>query len=204
LHAGEIYAGRDPLPLFEALAHLNAEPGHAYQLEIMGRCETNGTPLPDLLRSRGWDDFVGMQGQRPYQETLGAMDDADILVLFDSPGRRIGVPAKLYEYLGAGRPVLALAEPDGDTATILRDSGALHRIASPKNAPQIQQALRELAQAMRSARGVPASAALQRFTRANIARSLAARFDALIGIPAAISRGTGDMNQTQATRQEAA
>ena len=108
LHAGEIYAGRDPLPLFEALMQLNAESASRYQLEIMGRCEPNGMALPELLRQRGWDDFVALQGQRAYQETLDAMDAADILVLFDSPGRTIGVPAKLYEYLGAGRPILAL------------------------------------------------------------------------------------------------
>jgi len=27
---------------------------------------------------------------------------SDVLLLLDNPGRRVGVPAKLYEYLGAG------------------------------------------------------------------------------------------------------
>jgi len=183
LHAGEIYAGRDPLPLFEALARLNAESGSRYQLEIMGRCESGDVALPDLLRQRGWDDFVALQGQRTYQETLDAMDAADILVLFDSPGRTIGVPAKLYEYFGAGRPILALAEPDGDVAAILRASGVLHRIASPRNRGEIERMLRELTQAIQASNDGANPAALQRFTRANIARTLAMRFDTLIGQP---------------------
>ena len=37
---------------------------------------------------------------RPH-ESQAATREADILVLFDSKNRHIGVPAKLYEYLGA-------------------------------------------------------------------------------------------------------
>jgi hypothetical protein len=33
------------------------------------------------------------------------------------------VPAKLYEYLRAGRPILALTDPIGDTAATLRAAG---------------------------------------------------------------------------------
>jgi glycosyltransferase involved in cell wall biosynthesis len=177
LHAGEIYAGRDPLPLFEALAQLNAEPD-SYHLQILGR---NDTDLDKLLRERGWCDFVCLQGQRSYQESLDEMSRADILVLFDSPGRKIGVPAKLYEYLGAGRPILGLCEPDGDTAAILRQSGVLHRIASPKDVVQIRQALRDLAAAMRTTEAIANPALLERFTRANLTRTLAQRFDGLVG-----------------------
>ncbi len=145
LHAGEIYAGRSPAPLLEALATLNGNgPTHLFQ--VLGRCDAD---LSALVQKRGWADFVRMEGQRPYEETLDSLSTADILVLFDSPGRRIGVPAKLYEYLGAGRPILALAEPDGDTAAILRSSGVLHRIAPPKETAKIGRAIAELKLEMR-------------------------------------------------------
>ena len=47
----------------------------------------------------------------------------------------------LLYYMAAGRPILALAESDGDTAAILRSSGVLHRIAPPRDAAQIGQAI---------------------------------------------------------------
>lgn len=178
LHTGEIYAGRDPLPLFEALARLNAANDRPCRLEIMGRCEL---PIVDMLRRRGWDEFVALEGQRSYQETLAAMDDADILVLFDSPGRTVGVPAKLYEYLGAGRPILALAEPNGDTAAILRASGVPHRIAPPTDLPRIAAAVRELVDALPAESASINRRIQERFTRAAIAQSLAGHFDRLIG-----------------------
>src|SRR5207249_2180145 len=137
LHAGELYAGRDPLPLLDALARANNEAptGRAYELHILGRNDS-GVNLSS--------DFVVQHGQKAYQETLHAMERADVLVLFDSPGRKNGVPAKLYEYFRAERPILALAEPDGDTAAMLRASGVRHRIVAPKDSPQIRQALDEL------------------------------------------------------------
>jgi glycosyltransferase involved in cell wall biosynthesis len=183
LHAGEIYAGRDPLPLFDALAQLNAESPRSYQLQILGRNEID---IDELLRQRGCANFVELQGQRAYQESLDEMSKADILVLFDSPGRTIGVPAKLYEYLGAGRPILALAEPGGDVAAILRESGVLHRIVAPKDTLQIQQALRELRQGTGTADAVADGSLLQRFTRESLTRSLACRLDSLIGQPTSL------------------
>jgi hypothetical protein len=186
LHAGEIYAGRDPQPLFEALADLNTatESVVPYRLQILGRNESD---LDALLRQNGWADFVEVQGQRTYQESLEAMGNADLLVLFDSPGRTMGVPAKLYEYFRAGRPILALAEPNGDVATILRESGVLHRIASPTDTTQIRRALGQLTQAMHTGDTIADAARLQRFTRENLTRTLAGRLDTLIGQPTVTS-----------------
>jgi hypothetical protein len=184
LHAGEIYAGRDPSPLFSAIARLNLrDDARPLRVDIIGRCESQLPP----------HDFVVWQGQRGYGETLDAMAQADILVLFDSPGRKIGVPAKLYEYLGAGRPILALAENDGDVATILRQSGIAHRIAPPRDEAAIAGALMNLedevyrgarfqrAGSVRGQNGTLQTCPTEQFTRASLARVLASHFDRLTG-----------------------
>jgi hypothetical protein len=97
----------------------------------------------EILR-RGLNTLVEVGGQVAYDEAIQAMKNSDVLLLFDTPGRRIGVPAKLYEYIGVGRPILALAERDGDVAWALRESGIAHRLASPSDPGQIKQALTEL------------------------------------------------------------
>lgn len=178
LHAGEIYAGRNPLPLFEALAALNSD-APAYRLQMLGRCEAPEIPM--LMRERGWCEFASLEGQRDYAGTLAAMQNTDILVLFDSPGRTIGVPAKLYEYLGAGRPILALAEPNGDTANVLRASGVLHRLAPPGDAGKIAVAVRELAEAIQNRESAADPARLQPFTREHLTLSLVSRLNVLVG-----------------------
>ena len=159
---------------------LNAESPGGFRLDVLGRDEIG---IDAMLRQNGWSNFVHVHGQCGYQKSLAAMGQADILVLFDSPGRKIGVPAKLYEYLGSGRPILALAEQDGDVAAILRESGVLHRIVRPTDAEQIDHALRELALAMRTTETVADASLLQRFTRRYLVQTFAARLDTLIGNP---------------------
>jgi glycosyltransferase involved in cell wall biosynthesis len=181
LHAGEIYAGRDPLPLLDAMAELkstSATPGLAIRLEVMGGVHLAGVDLATEAERRSLVSAVQVRGQLPYQEALQEMAQADVLVLLDGPGRKIGVPAKLYEYFGAGRPILALAEPDGDTANILRASGILHRIAPPKDAGRIRQALAELTGELAASPTItPDPEHLRRFTRESVARELAEIMD---------------------------
>ena len=179
LHAGEIYGGRDPSPLLQALGQVNAEmPLNQFCLQILGRSDI---ALDNLLVQQNCTEFVSIQGQRTYDESLMEMTRADILVLLDNPGRTIGAPAKLYEYFRAGRPILALSEPDGDVATILRESSVLHRIVSPTDASHIRDGLRELVQAMRVTSVVANPEKLRPFTRECITRTLVDRLNSITG-----------------------
>jgi glycosyltransferase involved in cell wall biosynthesis len=192
LHAGEVYAGRDPRPLLDALAELKKDSPRAdlaFRLEILGKVHLRGVDLDDEIRRRDLSESVTVRAHLPYQEALDEMRRASVLVLFDSPGRTIGVPAKLYEYFGAGRPILALAERDGDTANILRESGLLHRVAPPGDAAQIRLALAELAGNMASGEApVPDAQRLERFTRLHLAGQLAGILDRAAGKPGSHAR----------------
>ena len=107
--------------------------------------------------------------------------EADILLLLDSPGRKAGVPAKLYEYLGARRPILALGELDGDLAWVLSESGVPYRIAAPLDPPAIRLAMTELlddpATLRHGGQGEPIQS---RFTRKYLAGELAGLLDSCV------------------------
>jgi glycosyltransferase involved in cell wall biosynthesis len=185
VHAGEIYLGRDPRPLFDAMRDLGARPplpGVRVELHILGRADVDRAEIERAIRERGLADSVVFRGQVSYQESLDAMAAADINVLFDTPNRRFGVPAKLYEYFGAQRPILALTEADGDAAGILRECGLVHRVAHPRRAADIRDALADLMLA--AARGTPAvtdPARLVQFTRERLTAVLAGIMDEVLG-----------------------
>jgi glycosyltransferase involved in cell wall biosynthesis len=173
VHAGQLYAGRDPRPFLDALRNLDAglPPVRAV---FLGRTSGNGVDLDAEVRARGLERMVEIREQVSYAECLEQMCRAEVLLLLDSPGRRMGVPAKLYEYLGAGRAILALAENDGDTASILRESGLPYRLAAPMHTEPIRRAVTELAQ--QQAHGELAHTVFghpTRFTRESIAGQLA-------------------------------
>jgi glycosyltransferase involved in cell wall biosynthesis len=143
LHTGEVYAGRNPAPIAEAMRKLgetNRLNGRKLVFRLLGRCDDSVQKNLDA-----YSQLIELVGPVPYTEALEEMRNADILVLLDSPERRIGVPAKLYEYICARRPVLAFARDDSDSAKILQQSGLSHAIITYwNNISSIQNAVIEL------------------------------------------------------------
>jgi glycosyltransferase involved in cell wall biosynthesis len=170
LHAGEIYHGRDPRPLLDVMQ----QERFPVRVEFLGRNTEAICDVTAEAARRGLSESVVQLGQIPYEDALRRMMNADILLLIHRPGQALGVPAKLYEYLGAGRPILALADPAGDIAWVLRESKVLHRIAAPMNGAAIRQALRELTQAVQAGHdAIPDRQALAQFTRERMAQRFA-------------------------------
>jgi glycosyltransferase involved in cell wall biosynthesis len=180
VHTGEVYLGRDPRPLLDALKELQHE-GYprlpSVRVRFLGRDKDAGFDFNAAIQERGLTDLVERGGQVPYQQALVELVGADVLLLLDSPGRRSGVPAKLYEYIGAQRPILALAEGEGDLARILRESGLLYRVAPPTDPRAIKGALVELIEALKKGVAPPTKEQISRFTREGMAERLAQLLD---------------------------
>lgn len=192
VHAGAIYAGRDPLPILDAIQTLSdsrANSSRSWDVRFLGPPPENGLDLAEAVASRGLGECVSIAGQVPYDQALRAMAGADILLLMDSPGRTVGVPAKLYEYLGAGRPVLALGEREGDLAHVLEGAGVRHRIAAPGDSAAIASALSDLAGELEGRGWALKPRAAHPYSREALAGQLAALLDRCAGFEAEQGRG---------------
>ena len=142
LHSGLLYRDiRDPTALFQALAALKRE-GAITADSLRVRLRASGPPgrYRPLLEELGVADIVDIEPGIPYREALAEMCAVDGLLLLQGADANKQVPAKLFEYFRAGAPILALVHPDGDTARILRESGA-GRITGIDDADDIRHAL---------------------------------------------------------------
>lgn len=174
-YTGQFYADRHPGGLLDAIQSLRQDPAPGMpplDVEFFGKLDSTVDVRAEIER-RGLEDVVHIRGHVPYAESLRIMGEADVLLLVDQAGRLRGVPAKLYEYLGAGRPVLAMIEPDSDTSWVLGESDLPYRMASPSDARGIRQALIELADAARNHRDETAHPGRLAFTRPRLAAALA-------------------------------
>jgi hypothetical protein len=95
-------------------------------LRVRFRAPGNSLPLRDLVSQNDLEGIVEILPPIGYEAALREMICADGLIVMQSRGCNAQIPAKLYEYLRAGRPILALTEGTGDTAATLAAAGVKH------------------------------------------------------------------------------
>jgi glycosyltransferase involved in cell wall biosynthesis len=125
LHSGVVYPSeRDPTQLFAALRRLEdagrISPG-TFCLRL--RAPGHERVLAELINQFRLSGLIEIAPPLPYRQALCEMLRADALLALQAANCNEQVPAKIYEYLRAGRPVLGLTDPAGDTARVLRDAG---------------------------------------------------------------------------------
>jgi glycosyltransferase involved in cell wall biosynthesis len=125
VHSGIIYKfERDPIPFFEALAALSQQGLVSPEnLKVILRATANDEFLLQLIDQYGIGKIVLLAPFIPYQDALSEMLMADGLLIFQASNCNNQIPAKLYEYLRARRPILALTDPAGSTAAALMNMG---------------------------------------------------------------------------------
>jgi glycosyltransferase involved in cell wall biosynthesis len=126
LHAGSLYGARNPVALLEAVAAMIRDGSldrNQFRLRFVGRIGVPGMDLPALAGKLDIEDVVEFVPHMPRRDVLREMQAASALLIVQ-PITTVSIPAKLYEYMAAGRPVLALAEPGGETAELVARSGA--------------------------------------------------------------------------------
>jgi hypothetical protein len=126
LHSGVVYPSeRDPSNLFRALASLKRQ-GHVTteSFQLVLRASGHESLYRDELARLDINDIVRLEPGLDYLRALQEMLAADGLLILQAANCNAQVPAKLYEYLRASRPIVAFTDPAGDTARTLRATGA--------------------------------------------------------------------------------
>ncbi|MGD8563261.1 MAG: glycosyltransferase [Desulfarculaceae bacterium] len=119
LYTGTVFKPRPLHHLWEGFKLLTEEQRSRFRVEVVGRVLEDKEVEPDL---QGLE--VKISPYQPHQEVVQRMKSTDVLLLTaeDLPGQERMVPAKLYEYMAAQRPVLALM-PWGEATRIVEATG---------------------------------------------------------------------------------
>lgn len=125
-HTGSFFGRRDPRPFLQAFrdADLDAVVRFVGDFRSSDREWAEGLGLGDRLELV---DYL------PRAEALRVQRDSEALLLLvpDAGGRGKGVlSGKVFEYIAAGRPILALVPPDGAAAELIRETGSGVVVAS--------------------------------------------------------------------------
>jgi len=126
LYAGYLYGGtRDPSVAFEALGRLGDK---AQNFTILlytpkGRADLNDRQNA-LIKQYNLEKNVICNRYIPQKQLLEIQQQVDVLMLlrWDHPGEDGVIAGKLFEYIGANKPVLSLGSTTGEAADIIRDN----------------------------------------------------------------------------------
>ncbi len=151
LHSGVLYdTGRDPSAFFGALASLKATgKASAASLRVVLRAPGEMAAISALVDKFGIGDMVKVEPPVPYREALQEMLAADGLVVFQGTPFNTQIPAKVYEYFRARKPLLGLVDTGGETARTLRAAG-FDSLASMDDSAAIEAVLDQLLRAIRA------------------------------------------------------
>jgi glycosyltransferase involved in cell wall biosynthesis len=144
VYAGSLYGGRNPHAFIRAIA--DVAPGYTaagipIEVEIFAGGAHPGVPLRELADALGLRRTVRIHDWVSHDEIQRVQRSADLLLLL-AQCQPLQVPNKLYEYLGTGVPILAIADEEGETARMLRQVGG-HFIVTRDRPEDIARALGE-------------------------------------------------------------
>lgn len=120
IHAGTIYAGRrDARPLLEAMTLL--DPAERARIGVHF-WHDEGAYVTGVVNQLGLAGQVTFHGLVPRREILRIEREADVMLLcrWDDPAEDSVIPGKLFEYIGARRPILSVGSTRGEAADIVR------------------------------------------------------------------------------------
>ena len=151
LHSGIVYPQwRNPNELFAALRRLmDAKLVDPECLRLRFRASEHADFLLHLVSAHGLDEVVQILPPVGYKEALAEMCAADGLLVLQSADCSDQIPAKVYEYVRAQKPVLGLCGTSGDTADLLVQAGCRY-LAPLESSAQIGATLADFLADLRS------------------------------------------------------
>jgi hypothetical protein len=138
-HVGELYHGRNVTPILESIARLLAAKrisARSVRVKLIGPSQTDCLPNAEFIhraQSEGWLELV--TNLIPQQDALQVARTSNGLLLIQSQSAD-HVPAKIFDCLQIGRPILACIQRNSPAERLLERSGVPYRCVYRGSTPE--------------------------------------------------------------------
>lgn len=123
-HIGSLLSKRNPRILWKALKEIlkeNEQFRNDFQLQLIGKVSQE---IVDTIKEFKLDSYLNLVGYVSHSDALRYQRSSQLLLLIeiDSYETQGIIPGKLFEYMAAERPVLAIGPEESDIAKILKET----------------------------------------------------------------------------------
>ncbi|MBC2714598.1 MAG: glycosyltransferase family 4 protein [Desulfobacteraceae bacterium] len=144
-YTGVLYFGRTPEPVFQAVASLikkNKIAETKICIKLVGHCRNvEGIPTFEIIKKYGLESVVEVIDPVPHAEAQKIIMQSHVALLL-APDQPYQIPAKTYEYMGLGTPILAITG-EGATADLIH-SVSTGKAVHPENVEAIEEYILEM------------------------------------------------------------
>lgn len=123
-HIGSLLSDRNPRVLWKALAELiknNSDFKQDFELKLAGKVSTQ---ILNTLDEFKLSPYVNNMGYISHQQAITEQRTSQVLLLLeiDSEETRAIIPGKLFEYMAAERPILAIGPEKSDVDALIKQT----------------------------------------------------------------------------------
>lgn len=175
-YTGSMYGRRTPESFLIALNNL-IQAGilqpHDVRVQFIGRF---GAEIHTMFQSFPHPEILTIMAYKPHEESVRQLLLSDVLLLVVDEAKESAeiVPGKVYEYLGAQKPIIAVAPPNGAVAALLRETQS-GRVAHHDDIPTLSTIIHDYYLDWKQGTRIfaPNNDAVMRYERKNATRYLA-------------------------------
>jgi hypothetical protein len=142
-YTGKIYGSRSISSFLKAYKNFivkkNLSPIDT-KFRFIGVCDE--VQIESEIRHLDLSEYVSMEGYISHSLIPSILQDSSVLLLVKSPDDFIHIPGKLFEYMVANRPILALSNPSEVTDIIKENSLGIS--VDPNSTEEIEKGLEKL------------------------------------------------------------
>lgn len=173
-HIGSFLSNRNPRVLWKAISELrkdNKEFKEAFELKLVGKISKD---ILDTIKEFKLESCTTNMGYVTHHESLIQMRTSQVLLLIeiDSDDTKAIIPGKLFEYMAAERPILAIGPEDSDFFEIIKQTNT-GRIALYSEKDKIREILLAYFEQYKSKELKVHGMGLQYFSRKRLTEKLA-------------------------------
>jgi len=116
-YVGSPYHGRSPMIILNAAQMLDESVAKDFHFHFVGKVFPSEITAINNLDNKF---KVTLHGLQSHEYCIRAMNESDVCLSI-AIGQPIQIPAKLYEYIGLGRPILSISESNDATMQLLKN-----------------------------------------------------------------------------------
>lgn len=173
-HIGSLLSERNPQNLWKVLGELvqeNLDFRENFCLRLAGKVSKD---IEESIREYGLQQFLKFEGYVKHSEAIGIQRNTALLLLIeiDSEETRGIIPGKLFEYLAAKRPLLAIGPLNWDAEKIISETSA-GKVFQYHEADEIKSYILEEFRKYRKNKPVINSEGIMKYHRKSLTEKLA-------------------------------